>query len=68
MTPSTKNYARAKKVCAIYDISRTTLWNWINTRPGFPQPVKVGPNTTLHDLAAIDAFLGLSAGSKEVHS
>ena len=34
-----------------------TLWQWIKTRKGFPQPLKAGPKVSLHDLNAIDAFL-----------
>ncbi len=58
-----KRYFRARTVYETLNISRTTLWHWIQNRPGFPQPIKVGPNTTLHDLAAIEAYLGL-AGTK----
>lgn len=66
MSTSKKEYGRAKAACQRYNISRTTFWNWINNRPGFPQPIKVGPNTTLHDLTAIDVYLGLNTAGKEV--
>lgn len=51
------HYARAKKACAHFQIARSTLWQWIKTRKGFPQPLKAGPKVSLHDLNAIDAFL-----------
>ena len=51
------HYARAKTACAHFQIARSTLWQWIRTRPGFPQPLKAGPKVSLHDLNAIDAFL-----------
>lgn len=50
-------YARAKAACAHFQIARSTLWQWIKTRKGFPQPLKAGPKVSLHDLNAIDAFL-----------
>lgn len=50
-------YARAKTACAHFQIARSTLWQWIRTREGFPQPLKAGPKVSLHDLNAIDAFL-----------
>jgi predicted DNA-binding transcriptional regulator AlpA len=51
------NYARAKAACAHFQIARSTLWQWIKTRHGFPQPLKAGPKVSLHDLNAIEAFL-----------
>ena len=51
------NYARAKAACAHFQIARSTLWLWIKTRKGFPQPLRAGPKVSLHDLNAIDAFL-----------
>jgi predicted DNA-binding transcriptional regulator AlpA len=51
------NYARAKAACAHFQIARSTLWQWIKTRKGFPQPLRAGPKVSLHDLNAIDAFL-----------
>jgi len=51
------NYARAKAASAHFQIARSTLWQWIKTRKGFPQPLKAGPKVSLHDLNAIDAYL-----------
>jgi predicted DNA-binding transcriptional regulator AlpA len=50
-------YARAKAACVHFQISRSTLWNWVRDRHGFPQPLKAGAKVTLFDLNAIDAFL-----------
>jgi len=60
VVPSTDrkpDYARAKAACAHFQIARSTLWQWIKTRHGFPQPLRAGPKVSLHDLNAIDAFL-----------
>lgn len=51
------SYARARKAAAHFQIGKSTLWAWAANRPGFPQPVKAGPKTTLFDLNAIDAYL-----------
>ena len=56
-TDQKPNYARAKTACAHFQIARSTLWQWIKTRKGFPQPLKAGPKVSLHDLNAIDAYL-----------
>ena len=56
-TDQKPNYARAKAACAHFQIARSTLWQWIKTRKGFPQPLRAGPKVSLHDLNAIDAFL-----------
>lgn len=56
-------YARARTVCAHFQIARSTLWNWAKTRQheGFPQPLRAGPKVTLFDINAIDAFLKAQA-------
>ena len=56
-TDQKPQYARAKATCAHFQIARSTLWQWIKTRHGFPQPLKAGPKVSLHDLNAIDAYL-----------
>ena len=40
----------------ILGVSMPTLWRWV--RQGhLPKPFKLGPNTTVWDAAAVDAFL-----------
>jgi predicted DNA-binding transcriptional regulator AlpA len=56
-TDQKPQYARAKTACKHFQISRSTLWNWVRDRHGFPQPLKAGAKVTLFDLNAIDAFL-----------
>jgi predicted DNA-binding transcriptional regulator AlpA len=55
-TDQKPQYARAKTACNHFQISRSTLWNWVRDRHGFPQPLKAGAKVTLFDLNAIDAF------------
>lgn len=56
-------YARAKAASAHFQVSRSTLWQWVKTRHGFPQPLKAGPKVTLFDLNAIEAYLKAQAGN-----
>jgi predicted DNA-binding transcriptional regulator AlpA len=46
-------------VCAYLDISRSTLYGWIATRPGFPKPIKIGTNSVVFDVQEIDEFMAL---------
>ena len=39
-----------------YGVNRATIWNWSKSKPGFPQPVKLGANTTRWNRTAIEAF------------
>lgn len=55
-------YARARAAALHFQIGKSTLWAWVANRPGFPQPLKAGPKTTLFDLGAIDDFLKAQAG------
>jgi predicted DNA-binding transcriptional regulator AlpA len=56
-TDQKPDYARANQACAHFQIARSTLWQWIKNRKGFPQPLRAGPKVSLHDLNAIDAYL-----------
>jgi len=56
-------YARARATCSHFQIARSTLWQWVKTRHGFPQPLKAGPKVTLFDLNAIEAYLKAQAGN-----
>jgi predicted DNA-binding transcriptional regulator AlpA len=60
-TAQKPQYARAKTTCAHFGISRSTLWLWCKTRPGFPNPLKAGRRVTLFDINAIDAFIKADA-------
>lgn len=52
-----QRFARAKGACSHFQIARSTLWLWVKTRPGFPQPLKAGQKVTLFDLGAIEEYL-----------
>nr|WP_321253279.1 helix-turn-helix domain-containing protein [uncultured Ruegeria sp.] len=45
-----------QQVADHYNVNRATIWNWAKSKPGFPQPVKVGGNTTRFDGDAIAAY------------
>ena len=57
-------YARARTACAHFQIARSTLWQWVKSRDGFPQPLKAGEKVTLFDINAIDAFLKAQASKQ----
>lgn len=50
-------YGRPRDVCKYFKISRSTLYLWLKTRQGFPQPIKASEKVTLFDIVAIEAFL-----------
>lgn len=47
---------RPADVCAMYQISRTTLCDWVKSKPGFPQPVRHSRRHTVYDKAALDLY------------
>lgn len=52
-----RTYRRASEVCEHFQIAPSTLWNWVKSREGFPQPIKAGPKVTLFDVDAIEHYL-----------
>ncbi len=52
-----RKYGRAKGTAQYFKIGHSTLWLWVKSRPGFPQPIKAGPRVTLFDIGAIEEFL-----------
>ncbi|WP_421954715.1 helix-turn-helix transcriptional regulator [Polaromonas sp.] len=53
-------YMRAKAASAYFQIAKSTLWLWVKTREGFPQPIKAGSKVTLFDVDAIERYIGSS--------
>lgn len=45
-------------------IGESTLWRWVKgrDREGFPQPIRLGPKTTVFDVPALIAFRDAQAG------
>jgi prophage regulatory protein len=58
-TDQKPDYARASRAAKHFQISRSTLWQWVKEkkRDGFPQPLKASSRVTLFDIAAIDRYL-----------
>jgi prophage regulatory protein len=52
--------ATTKKKKGRLPVSPATLWRWIKEGK-FPQPFKLGPNTTVWDLDQIEAFVAQQA-------
>jgi len=38
---------RPGQAAKFLSVSPSTLWGWVKTRPDFPRPIKLGPNTTV---------------------
>lgn len=54
-------YARASSASKHFQIGRATLWQWVKSRHGFPQPLKASSRVTLFDIAAIERYLQAQA-------
>lgn len=54
---ATQRYMRAKEASRYFKISKSTLWNWVRNRVGFPPPLKAGDGVTLFDIPAIETYL-----------
>lgn len=52
-----ERYARPRRAAEYFKIGKSTLWHWVRTRPGFPQPIKAGPAVTLVDMQAVEDYL-----------
>ena len=37
---------KVQDVAAIFGCGKSTIWNWVKTRPGFPQPRREGSRFT----------------------
>ena len=45
-------------------VSAATIWRWVAEKR-FPQPFKLGDNTTVWDMDAVEAFIAAQAGRGE---
>lgn len=50
-------FLRAKRAAQALAISESTLWEWTQKRPGFPQPLRPSHRVTLFDVEAIAKHL-----------
>ncbi|MGE0347702.1 MAG: helix-turn-helix transcriptional regulator [Hydrogenophaga sp.] len=48
---------RAKQAAQHFGIAHSTLWLWVKSKEGFPQPIKASARVTLFDIDAIEQFL-----------
>lgn len=45
-----------REVAERYKVSPPTIWRWVKTLDGFPQPVKLSPGCTRWRSADLEAF------------
>jgi prophage regulatory protein len=50
-----RKFSRERQVTSRYSFSRATLWRLVKDRK-FPQPIKIGPKTTVWVEAELDAY------------
>ena len=47
---------RVWEVAAYLGCGQSTVWRWVHTIPGFPQPKKKGPNFTVWIREEVEAY------------
>lgn len=53
-----KRLGRVKEAAAaLGGVGVATVWRWARTNPAFPQPLRIGPNTTMFDLDELEAWV-----------
>lgn len=48
---------RLPEVCKAVGASRPSIWRWVKSDPAFPQPFKLGANSTGWDASEIAAWV-----------
>jgi prophage regulatory protein len=49
-------YLSDQAVAKRYGVSRPTVWRWVKSLEGFPQPIRISGGTTRWNLADLQAF------------
>lgn len=58
MTHTPCRLLRLKQLCALFNVSRSTIYNWIKRHPTFPKPTKVfGGRLNFWDADAVHRWL-----------
>lgn len=47
----------ARALGQLLGVSRTTLWRWRRERQGFPQPVRLGPNSVRYSMRLVESWI-----------
>jgi predicted DNA-binding transcriptional regulator AlpA len=57
-TSNLHQFGRAKEVCRLLGISRSTLYLWVkDPAKDFPRPLKLGPGTTVWSLPDVISWV-----------
>lgn len=54
---SSDRWIDARTLCGLLGVSRTTLWRWRRERLGFPQPVRLGPNSVRYSMSVVESWI-----------
>jgi len=63
LTSFSQSY-RPKQAAELLGIGTATLWRWIKTRPGFPQPIRLSPRCTVIPADQLVAWRDAQKGVK----
>jgi prophage regulatory protein len=56
---------RAGAAARMLGIGESTLWRWAKEREGFPQPLRIGPKTTVFDSAKLISWRDAQQGGAQ---
>lgn len=56
LSPAYKKSLRPTQAAEYLGISLATLWRWLGERPDFPRSRKIGPRTTVWDMAELEQW------------
>lgn len=54
--PTYTKSLRPTQAAEFLGVSPATIWRWLNTRPDFPRSRKIGPRTTVFDVAELSQW------------
>ncbi|WP_340264911.1 helix-turn-helix transcriptional regulator [Sphingobium mellinum] len=63
-TAETTRAIRLRKVCDLTGASPATIWRWVRTEPGFPQPFHLSAAITAWEEAEVVAWLRMKKAKR----
>lgn len=59
---------RLVTVCQMLNASPATIWRWVKTNPGFPQPIKLSAAVTAWDEAELLEWLDAKKANRKTRN
>ncbi|MDO8249100.1 MAG: AlpA family phage regulatory protein [Rhodoferax sp.] len=63
---TSSEFLRPAKVAERYGFAKSTLWEWVKTKPNFPKPNRISARCVLFSVAELDAFIKSEHGGSSV--